>query len=306
MARLSDRDAFSFREAVRVGWRVANAAWLFALLAFLIVAPHHASRAAIAMYAMNGDLLPKTPGPALTPSLIAIMVLSLGSCFWMVLEFFAVPWVHGAAAANLRDRLVFPGRRPGSMLDAGNQIFGRVLVLTIVYWLVMAACSGPEIIATQLLARQNGIDASRNPQQMATLATHPVIIAIGIFAAAFAIIAALILRACVAAIVCEDQGITGAIQRGASFLTNFKGEAWRLLLLGVAFYVPAFLVQQATAFGGFGWPFVAVTVAAAALAAYVDLVLQSVTIVLYLDRRRADVTVYDPHRQSSTAPSAAR
>ena len=294
---LEQRPDASFREIMRTGWRVANAAWIFALLAFLVVAPHQASGAAVAMYSLNGAYKPTGPTPAFTPTLITIMVLSLGSCVWMVVEFFAVPWVHGAAACQIRDRMVFPNRLPGSVVDAANGVFGRVLVLTIIYWLLIAACSGPGIIATQLLARQKAIDVYQNPQQMADLARHPILVAISLSAMVFGLIGALTLQSCIAAIVCEDQGIIGAIQRGFSFLLQFKGDAWRLFLLGLAMFLPALIVQQTVTFVGFGWSFVAVTIAAAALAAYFNLVLQSILIALYLGRRRADVVVFDPHRQ---------
>jgi hypothetical protein len=294
-----------FGDAAKIGWRAGNAAWLFAVLFFLVVAPYQGSGAAMAVMALNGDLVVGSgpPSPAFMRSMMIMAVIGLGSCFGLVIGFFAVPWIHGAAAAHLLDRLVFPDRRPGSIIDGGNRYFGRVLVLTIIYWLIVAACSGPGIIATQLLARQQGIDTSQNPQQMAALALHPLVIATGLLATLVVIVAALLLRSCMAALVCEDQGITGAIQRGVSFLTAFKGDASRLLLLAIGLSVPTYLVQQATVVGGFGWSFVAVSVAAAAYWAYVEIVLIAITIVLYLDRRRGDIAVFDPHQRPAAAAS---
>ena len=53
------------------------------------------------------------------------------------------------AAAKIRERLVSPERRHMSFVDAGNRVYGRVLVLTLIKWLMVGACGVTNIASSR-------------------------------------------------------------------------------------------------------------------------------------------------------------
>jgi hypothetical protein len=293
--RLSDAPT-PFRDLICIGWRAANETWYAAALMFALYGPQAIGGAAIALLAMGEDFEKFQTNPATAPKwpLIAMGLFGIGNCFWMVIALFGMPWIDGAAAARIRERLVTPERRHMSFVDAGNRVYGRVLVLTIIKWLVVGACGVTNMAAWMFVSG----DAMYQPNNTAVAmeaGRHPLVMTANLFIAFLGAAVAVAWLLCIAAVVVEDQGLIGAIQRAAGFVNERRAETLRLYLLMLAIAIPPFLVQEGTLLVGFGWPLVAATTVSVIFTVYMDLVMMAVVIATYVSRRRAGVMpTYQP------------
>jgi len=290
--RLSEADGVApFGDTVHAGWRAANETWYAAVIMFALYGPMAIGGAAVGMLVVGEDFQKFQTNPATAPKwpLIAMSIFGIGNCFWSVANFFGMPWIVGAAAARIRERLVSPERRNMSFVDAGNRVYGRVLVLTIIKWLIVFACGVPNMAAS-LYVSDGAMFQPNNTTVAMEMANHPLVMATSLLTVAAGAVVGVAWLLCIAAVVVEDQGLVGAIERAAGFVKERRGDAWRLCLLMVGLVVPPFVIQQgAVLIAGFGWTLVAVTTLSVIFTIYVDLVMIGVVVATYLNRRRADV-----------------
>ncbi len=286
-----------FRELIRAGWRAANETWYAAAIMFALYGPQAIGGAAVAMLVVGEDFQKFQTNPATAPKwpLIAMSIFGIGNCFWSVLALFGMPWIVGAAAARIRERLVSPERRHMSFVDAGNRVFGRVLVLTIIKWLMIGACGVPSMAAS-LYVSKGALFQPNNTQVAMDMSMHPLVMATNFVTSVAAAAVGVAWLLCIAAVVVEDQGLIGAIERAAGFVKEQRRDTWRLFLLMAVVVIPPLLVQQgAMLMFGFGWTLVATTSLSVIFTVYVELVIMGIVIATYLDRRRADVMpTYQP------------
>lgn len=288
--------AASFQELIRSGWRAANDTWYAAVLMFVLYGPQAIGGAAIAMLVVGEDFQKFQTNPATAPSwpLIAMSIFGIGNCFWMIIALFGMPWVHGAAAARIRERLVSPERRHMSFVDAGNRVYGRVLVLTLIKWVLVGACGVPNMAAS-LYVSDGALFQPNNTEAAMEMSRHPLVMAVSVLTVVAAAAVGIAWLLSIAAVVAEDQGFIGAIDRAAGFIKERRRDTWRLYLLMVAVVVPPFLLQQGAMLIGFGWTLVATTTLSVIFAVYMELVVMGVVIATYLNRRHADVMpTYEP------------
>jgi hypothetical protein len=284
------------RELIRAGWRAANETWYAAAIMFALYGPMAIGGAAVGMLVVGEDFQKFQTNPATAPKwpLIAMSIFGIGNCFWTVLAFFGMPWIVGAAAARIRERLVSPERRHMSFVDAGNRVYGRVLVLTIIKWLIVGACGVPNMAAS-LYVTKGALFQPNNTTAAIEMTNHPLVMVTSLLTATAGAVVAVAWLLSISAVVLEDQGLIGAIDRAVGFVKERRRQTWYLCLLMVAVVVPPFVAQQGAMLIGFGWTVVAVTAISVIFAVYMELVMLGVVVATYVSHRRADVMpTYQP------------
>jgi hypothetical protein len=129
-----------------------------------------------------------------------------------------------------------------------------------------------------------GLYQSQNVETMQRMAFHPAVLCANVVAIVGRAAIAVGWLWSIAAIVVENQGIIGAIQRTADLIAQRPRDAGKLFLLAVLIMIPPFLVQELSAIFGFNWAFVTATAISVIYTAWTDLVLLGIVIAVYVAR----------------------
>jgi hypothetical protein len=230
-----ERSAIRLGDLARRGFRLTHANPVAPLAGFLLVAPLFAGNALGEVRIM----LDKAGGAGLPAAAIEFTSLLRRFWNWVFLPLLvttllvAFPWVAGGAAGRFAEEAEGPVGRRQSFIEHANRLWGRLVLLVLVYLVFMAACTVLQGLLRTELAPPPPLPSAYDEQldAFARYGHEPRTLAVG---ALLQLLGAVLMTAsmlCLAAIGVEDCGPLRAVRRGVSFVREHLGTAARLYLL---------------------------------------------------------------------------
>ena len=237
-----------FREVIRRGFAAAHRCLTGGIWMFVVLLPLQIQNSVMSSVMFESGLFDQlqsgdaNPGSGPPPGVFMMMGFGCFSCVWGLILLFAIPWIWGGIAGQLRDRLI--AAQVDRFGSYGGRYYSSMLLFLIVFGAVVIALSIPNAVVGQWVsASAFGPGQPMDAESLRRLSLHPANLISGILTALVLVGAGTLLNVLIAMTVAIGRGFREGLGAGLSFCGGNITDLFKLYSVSVLLMVPVFIVS---------------------------------------------------------------